>query len=98
MEKEILIRPIITEKSEMLTDKLNQYSFVVNKKANKLEIRKAIEETYNVEVESVNTIIVPAKTKSRNTRSGVLKGRKSSYKKAIVTVADGEDLDFYGDI
>ncbi len=98
MAQSILIKPIITEKSERLTDKLNQYSFVVNKKANKVEIKKAIEKMYNVEVESVNTIIVPAKSKSRNTRSGVLKGRKASYKKAIVKVADGEDLDFFGDL
>lgn len=98
MAKEILIKPIITEKSEQLTDKLNQYTFVVNKKANKVEIKKAIEKMYNVEVESVNTIIVPAKAKSRNTRSGVLKGSKSSYKKAIIKVANGEDLDFFGDI
>ncbi|MCR9287326.1 MAG: 50S ribosomal protein L23 [Bacteroidetes bacterium] len=98
MAKEILIKPIITEKADRLTDSLNQYSFIVDKKSNKIEIRKAIEDLYSVQVESVNTIIMPAKAKSRNTRAGLIKGRVSSYKKAIITLADGEEIDFFGDI
>ncbi len=98
MAKNILIRPIISEKAEMLSDSLNQYSFIVNQKANKVEVKKAIDEMYNVNVASVNTMIMPAKAKNRNTRSGLIKGRVSSYKKAVVTLAEGEEIDFYGDI
>ncbi|MCL4107351.1 UNVERIFIED_CONTAM: hypothetical protein GTU68_067262 [Idotea baltica] len=82
----------------MLSDGLNQYSFIVNSKANKIEVRKAIEELYSVNVASVNTMVMPAKAKSRNTRSGMIKGRVSSYKKAIITLSEGEEIDFYGDI
>ena len=98
MAKNILVKPIISEKAEMLSDGSNQYSFIVNQKANKVEVRKAVEEMYSVNVASVNTMIMPAKAKNRNTRSGLIKGRVSSYKKAIVTLVDGEEIDFYGDI
>ena len=98
MAKQIIIKPIISEKSESLSEDLQQYSFVVNKNANKIEIRKTVEKMYNVSVTSVNTMVMPAKSKNRNTRSGVIQGRKPSYKKAIVTVADGEAIDFFGDI
>ena len=98
MAKQVLIKPIISEKSEYLSGDFNQYSFVVNKKANKIEIGKAIEEMYNVKVASVNTLVMPKKAKSRNTKSGVLKGSISSYKKAIVKLASGEEIDFFGDI
>jgi large subunit ribosomal protein L23 len=96
--KQVLIKPIISEKSEQLSDNFNQYSFVVNKKSNKIEIGKAIEEMYQVKVASVNTMIMPSRAKSRNTKSGVLKGSISSYKKAIVKLASGEEIDFFGDI
>ena len=82
MSKTILIRPIITEKAESLSENLNQYSFVVDRRANKIEIRNAVEKMYSVSVSSVNTIVMPAKAKNRNTRSGVTKGHVSSYKKA----------------
>jgi large subunit ribosomal protein L23 len=98
MAKTILIKPIITEKAETLSDSNNQYSFVVDKKANKIEIKKAIEKMYSVNVAAVNTMIMPAKAKRRNTRAGVIKGRVSAYKKAIVKLADGEGIDFFGDI
>ena len=98
MAKTILIKPIITEKAESLSEELNQYSFIVHRKANKVEIRKAIEEMYNVAVESVNTLVMPGKTKTRNTRSGIIRGKKPSFKKAIVTLAEGEEIDFFGDI
>lgn len=98
MSKEILIKPIVSEKSEKLSDKLTQYSFIVNKAANKIEIKKAVEAQYNVAVSSVNTLIMPKKARSRNTKSGVLKGHLSSFKKAVVTLADGEEIDLFGDI
>ncbi len=98
MSKTVLIKPIITEKAERLSESLNQYSFVVNKDANKVEIKSAIEKMYSVNVSAVNTITMPSKAKNRNTRSGVLKGRKSSYKKAIITLAKGEEIDFFGEL
>ena len=97
-EKTIIIRPLVTEKSEVLSNDLNQYTFVVDKRANKIEIRKTIEEMYNVTVEAVNTVVMPKKVKSRFTRSGVSRGSRSSYKKAYITLSPGEEIDFYGDI
>lgn len=82
----------------MLTEKRNQYSFVVNHKANKLEIKKAVQDHYNVNVSAVNTMIIPGKAKSRFTRAGAIQGRVSSYKKAVITLAEGEVIDFFGDI
>ena len=98
MEKTILIKPIITEKAEALSESLNQYSFIVNKKANKIEIKKAIEAMYSVNVSAVNTMIMPAKARVRNTKSGLQKGRVSSFKKAIITLARGEEIDFFGEL
>lgn len=98
MATQILIKPIISEKSELLSEKRNQYSFIVAKKANKIEIRKAVEKMYSVNVASVNTIVMPSKAKNRNTRSGLLKGRTSSYKKAIISLAEGEEIDYFGEI
>lgn len=98
MIKKILIKPLITEKAEKLSEKLNQFSFLVAKDANKIEIRKAVEAMYGVNVESVNTGILPGKFKSRTTKSGVLRGRVPAYKKAIITLASGEEIDFFGDI
>jgi len=98
MNKKVLIKPIISEKSENLSGSYSQYSFVVNRKANKIEIRKAIEGMYSVNVTSVNTLTMPGKSKVRNTRSGVQKGKKSAYKKAIVKLAAGEEIDFFGEV
>ena len=92
---EVIKQPIVTEKVNKQTEKFNRYSFVVDKRANKLEIKKAIEEFYNVRVDDVNTCVVPGKTKSRMTKAGILTGRKPSYKKATVTVAAGETIDLY---
>jgi len=94
----ILIRPIVTEKMERLSDKLNQYGFIVDKDANKLQIKKAIEELYGVTVDSINTLRHGGKLKSRYTRSGYLSGRTNSTKKAIVTLKEGEKIDFYSNI
>jgi large subunit ribosomal protein L23 len=92
---EILKQPIVTEKVNKQTEKFNRFTFIVDKRANKLEIKKAVEEFYNVRVEDVNTLVVPAKSRSRMTKAGVLTGRKSGYKKATVTVAEGETIDLY---
>ncbi len=97
-KKNILVRPLITEKSEILTNELNQYSFVVDRRANKIEIKNAIEDMYNVTVDSVNTAIMPSKEKVRNTRGGSSRGRRSAYKKAIVKLAFGEEIDFFGEL
>jgi len=83
---------------ERLTEKLNQYGFIVEKDANRLQIKKAIEELYGVTVDSINTIRYAGKLKSRYTRSGFLSGRTNSFKKAIVTLKEGEKIDFYSNI
>ncbi len=98
MAKQILIKPVITEKSDKLVEKLGQYTFVVNKDANKIEIKKAVREMYNVEVTSVNTLIMPSQSKNRNTKKGMIRGSISSYKKAIVTLAQGETINYFGEV
>ncbi|HRO08319.1 MAG TPA: 50S ribosomal protein L23 [Saprospiraceae bacterium] len=98
MTRNILVKPIVSEKSERDISKLNRYTFIVDKKANKLEIKKAVETMFGTTVVEVNTSISPAKLKSRNTKSGVVKGRISAYKKAFVTLAEGEELDIYGKV
>ncbi len=96
--KIILVKPLITEKADALSEGKNQYSFIVDKGANKIEIRNAVEKLYSVNVESVNTMVIPGKRKTRNTKKGVLHGRKPSFKKAVITLATGEAIDFFGDI
>ena len=95
---DVLIKPVLSEKVNRLSEKYNRYTFIVNRKANKLEIKKAVEEFYGITVEGVNTINVPSKVKQRNTKSGLLTGRKPAKKKAIVTVAEGDSIDIYGNI
>ncbi|MDX9930507.1 MAG: 50S ribosomal protein L23 [Bacteroidales bacterium] len=95
---EILIKPIVTEKMTGLGDKFNRYGFIVARNANKLQIRKAIEDLYGVRVEDVNTMIVAGKRKSRYTKSGVQSGRKATVKKAIITLVEGDTIDFYSNI
>ncbi len=92
---DILKKPVLTEKAYDLQESRNTLTFVVDKKANKIEIKQAVEDFYNVKVERVNTLNVPAKAKSRFTKSGLLKGRKSGYKKAIVVLAEGESIDIF---
>ena len=94
----IIIKPIVSEKMTGLGEKLNRYAFRVQKDANKIEIKQAVEATYNVTVTDVNTLIVAPKKKNRFTRSGVINGKTSAYKKAIITVKDGETIDFYSNI
>ncbi len=94
----ILLKPIVTEKMTSQGDKFNRYGFLVAKDANKLQIKKAVEELYSVTVASVNTIRYGGKIKSRNTKSGLLIGRTNAVKKAIVTLAEGNKIDFYSNI
>jgi len=94
----IIVKPIITEKMSAQAEKLNRYGFVVVKTANKLEIKAAIETLYGVKVDSVNTQQYVGKVKTRNTTRGVAIGRVNRNKKAIVTLKDGETIDFYASI
>lgn len=95
---EILIKPIITEKMTGQAEKLNRYGFVVAKEANKLQIKTAVEKMYGVKVDSVNTQQYVGKVKTRNTTRGLAIGRVNRGKKAIVTLKQGEVIDFYASI
>lgn len=95
---QVLIKPLLTEKANIQQEKLNRFAFKVNRKANKLEIKKAVEEFYGVNVAEVNTVVVPGKNKAKYTKSGYLKGVKPGYKKAYVTLVDGEKIDLYENI
>ena len=97
-QSDILIKPIVTEKSNKLTDQRRTYAFRVNRKANKLEIKKAVEDFYGITVVDVNTVVVPGKSKSKFTKGGFISGRKPAYKKAYISVAEGETIDLYANI
>jgi large subunit ribosomal protein L23 len=94
----ILLKPIVTEKMTSQGDKFNRYGFIVARNANKIEIKKAVEELYGVTVESVNTMRYGGKVKTRYTKSGVMTGKSAAAKKAIVTLAEGNTIDFYSNI
>jgi len=94
---EVLKRPLVTEKVTAMNEK-GKYAFVVDRKANKVEIKKAIEKAYGVNVEQVCTMRAPGKLKVKQTKAGVVSGRKGAIKKAIVTVREGEVIDFYSTI
>jgi len=94
----ILLKPIVTEKMTAQGDKYNRYGFVVARNANKLQIRKAVEDLYGVTVASVNTMRYGGKIKTRNTKSGFLVGKTAAIKKAVVTLAEGNKIDFYSNI
>jgi large subunit ribosomal protein L23 len=93
----VLVKPLVTEKVSALNEK-GKYGFVVNRNANKVEIKKAVEKMYGVTVEDVNTMNYLGKAKSRFTKSRVISGRSTSIKKAIITVAEGDVIDFYSEI
>ncbi|MBM3445688.1 MAG: 50S ribosomal protein L23 [Bacteroidetes bacterium] len=95
---EVLVKPILSEKANQLSEKRRVYSFKVARAANKLEIKKAVEDFYGVTVEDVRTAVAPAKSRSRMTKAGVISGRKPSYKKAFVTVGEGNTIDLYSTI
>ncbi|MCQ2959114.1 MAG: 50S ribosomal protein L23 [Bacteroidales bacterium] len=95
---EVLQRPIITEKMSKKGDALNQYGFIVEKTADKGQIKKAVEEMYGVTVLSVNTTNYEGKVKVRNTKKGLMVGRTNAFKKAIVTIQKDQKIDFYSNI
>jgi large subunit ribosomal protein L23 len=95
MAKSVLIRPVVSEKSTTLGVKENKYAFVVAKSANKITIAKAVEEMYGFRPLSVNTLVVPGKTRVRQRKGGVARGMKAAYKKAYVTLAEGDSIDFF---
>jgi large subunit ribosomal protein L23 len=95
---DVLVKPVITEKMTATGEKLNRYGFIVNKKANKIQIKNAVEQMYGVNVERVNTINYIGKLKTRNTKAGAVTGRSNAHKKAIVSLKDGETIDFYSNI
>ena len=95
---DILIKPIVTEKMTEQGEKLNRYGFIVRKEADKIQIKKAIEDLYNVSVASVKTMVYGGKNKSRFTKAGVISGKTAAYKKAVITLADGDTIDFYSNI
>ena len=95
---EILIKPIITEKLTAQADRLNRYGFLVDRRANKLEIKAAIEKIYKVTVASINTQQYVGKVKTRNTTQGLAIGRVNRSKRAFVTLKDGDKIDFYASV
>ncbi|MDE6269151.1 MAG: 50S ribosomal protein L23 [Muribaculaceae bacterium] len=95
---EFKIEPIVTEKATKLAEKLNRFTFRVSPDANKYQIQDMVEKLYGVKVVDVNTMIVRGKNKSRYTKSGLLRGKTEEYKKAVITLADGETIDFYSNI
>ncbi len=95
---EILVKPLVTEKMTDQSERFNRYGFVVDRRASKPQIKKAVEDLYDVKVESVNTIVYGGKVKSRYTKGGIITGKTISYKKAIVTLVEGDSIDFYSNI
>ena len=94
----IIFKPIVTEKMTDRGEKLNRYGFIVDRRANKLEIKNAVEQMYNVTVEDVNTVNYHGKRRSRYTKAGLLRGRSNHFKKAYVTLAGDDKIDFYANI
>lgn len=94
----ILKKPLITEKMTEQGEDLNKYGFLVDRKANKIEIRNAIEEMYGVTVDSVNTMNYLGKQRMRYTQAGIIRGKEKDYKKAVVTLVEGDTIDFYSNI
>lgn len=93
-----IIRPLVTEKMNHLTEKENKFGFVVIPKANKTQIKREVESLYKVKVIDISTMRYAGKSKSRYTRSGFTKGRTNAFKKAVVTLKDGDSIDFYSNI
>lgn len=94
----VLIKPIVTEKMTAQGEDLNRFGFIVDKHANKIEIKRAVEEMYGVRVEAVNTMKYGGKSRSRYSKSGIITGKTKSFKKAIVTLPEGETIDFFSNI
>lgn len=95
---EFILKPVVTEKANRLTEKSGSYTFRVSPDANKYQIKEAVEKLYDVKVKDVNTMIVRGKNKKRYTKTAIVKGKTSSWKKAIVTLQDGGTIDLYSNI
>ena len=93
-----IVKPLVTEKMTAFTEKFNRFGFIVRPEANKVEIKKEVEALYNVTDVEVNTLRYAGKNKSRYTRSGIINGRTNAFKKAIVTLKEGDTIDFYSNI
>ena len=94
-----IVKPLVTEKMNQITEKKsNRYGFIVRPEADKIEMKKEVEKLYNVTVKDVNTMRYAGKRSSRYTRAGLIRGQKNAYKKAIVTLNEGETIDFYSNI
>lgn len=96
--KRIILKPLITEKMTAETEEMNRYGFVVDPSANKIEIKSAIEGLYGVTVDKIQTMRYAGKSKSRFTKTGMINGKTNAYKKAIVSLAEGDTIDFYSNI
>ncbi|MAJ98414.1 MAG: 50S ribosomal protein L23 [Flavobacteriales bacterium] len=94
----LILKPIITEKMTDLGEKFNRYGFIVEKNASKNDIKNEVESIYGVKVEKIRTMIYAGKSKSRNTKSGIIKGRTSSFKKAIIDLSPDDSIDFYNNV
>jgi large subunit ribosomal protein L23 len=94
----VLLKPIVTEKMNAQGEIMNRYGFIVDKRANKIQIRNAVEEMYDVTVKDVNTMRYAGKSSMRYTKGGMIHGKKASFKKAVVTLIDGDSIDFYSNI
>ncbi len=95
---DILIKPLVTEKMNEQSERYNRYGFIVVKSATKVQIKKAVEALYDVKVDAINTMVYGGKNKSRYTKSGIITGKTNAFKKAIVTLAEGDSIDFYSNI
>ncbi len=94
----IIKKPVISEKMTDLTEKLGNYAFVVASNANKIQIKKEVEKLYNVKVDSVRTMICIGKTRVRGTKTGMIRGRTTKFKKAIIKLIEGDTIDIYSNI
>jgi len=94
----ILVKPIITEKATNDSELHNRYTFVVDKDANKIEIKEAVEAAYGVSISSIKTLNYPVKRSTKYTKKGLVSAAKSGYKKAIVQLAEGDSIDFYNNL
>ena len=95
---DIQIKPIVTEKATAYSEKQNCYTFAVSPDANKFQIKDLVEKLYNVRVDKVNICNYAGKRKQRYTKTGLIRGRKDAFKKAYVTVAEGQKIDYYSNI
>jgi large subunit ribosomal protein L23 len=95
---QIIVKPIITEKMTAISEDLNRFGFIVKNTANKIEIKNAVEKLYGVNVENVWTMRYAGKAKSKFTKSGLISGKTAAYKKAVVSLAEGETIDLYSNI